>query len=449
MQNVPKIVQARLQRPTLEVPLRHPDADQLTAFAERSLGESECTHLMEHLARCGDCREVVALALPATEAVLVPGSSSTARGGWLSGRWLSWPALRWGVVAAGLVLVTSVGILQYKQRTQQNAALVSIPVQQQEKVITAPPSSPPSSDGSDGQAIVLPAPEIAKQSPMRKLSRGQKPVNMERPSSSANAFFPAARPLALARSSKQAPSAPSENPTAPFPAMSTHQGAVSGAAQMVAAESARIAEPDRADAHAEEQLAQNRPDLPSQKQPLNNLDVVKAKDSVAPQTESSAAPAASTPNLSLQNGLRSFPRWAIASSGALQRSFDAGRSWEDVNPSQTSLANGAQTESTAELKPQYRDKKIRKKDQSNPALIFRAVSAYGPEVWAGGSSAMLYHSPDSGSHWTRVVPLEANASLTGDIVGVEFSDAQNGKVSTSADEIWTTADDGETWHKQQ
>jgi hypothetical protein len=231
--------------------------------------------------------------------------------------------------------------------------------------------------------------------------------------------------------------------------MSTHQGAASGAAQMVEAESARIAAPDDADAHAEAQSAQNRTGLPSQKQPLNNLDVVKAKDSVAPQTESSAAPAASTPNLSLQNGLRSFPRWAIASSGALQRSFDAGRSWEDVSPSQTSLANGAQTESTAELKPQYRDNKIRKKDQANPAPIFRAVSAYGPEVWAGGSSAMLYHSPDSGSHWTRVVPLEANASLTGDIVGVEFSDAQNGKVSTSAGEIWTTDDDGETWHKQQ
>jgi Photosynthesis system II assembly factor YCF48 len=438
MQNLPKIVQARLQRPALEAAPRHPDADLLTAFAEQSLGESEREHVTEHLARCGNCREVVALALPATEAVFAPGSSPVARGGWLSGTWLSWPALRWCVVAAGLVLVTSVGILQYKQRTQQNAALVSIPVRQ--------------SDGSDGQAIVLPAPEIAKQTPMRKLSRGQKAVNTEQPSSSANAIFPSARPLGLARSSKQAPSAPSENAAAPFPAVPSHEGAVSGASQMVEAESARIAAPDRADTHAEEQLAQNRTDdLPSQKPPLNNLDVVKAKDSVAPQAQSTAefAPAASTPNLSLQNGLRAFPRWAIASSGALQRSFDAGRTWEDVNPSQTSLAGGAQTESTAELKPQYRDKKIRKKDQANPALIFRAVSAYGPEVWAGGSSAMLYHSTDSGSHWTRVVPLEANASPTGDIVGVEFSDAQNGKIATSSGELWITSDNGQIWHKQQ
>lgn len=448
MENVPKIVQARLQRPTQETPLRHPDADQLTAFAEQSLGESERGDVIEHLVRCGDCREVIALALPATQAVLAPRSSPVARGGWLSGTWLSWPVLRWGVVAAGLLLVTSVGILQYKQRTQQNVALVSSPVRQ-EKVVTAPPSSQLSSDRSDGQAIVILAPKITKQTPTRKLSSGQGAEKAEQPSSSANAFFPSARPLALARSSKQAPSAPSENALAPFPAMPSHEGAVSGASQMVEAESARIAAPDRADTAAEEQFAQNRSDLALQKRPLNNLDVVKAKDSVAPQAESSAAAAAAIPNLSLQNGLRAFPRWSIASSGALQRSFDAGRTWEDVNPSQTLLANGAQTESMVELKPQYGDKKIRKKEQPKPVAIFRAVAAFGPEVWAGGSSAMLYHSLDSGSHWTQVVPLDANASPTGDIVGVEFSDTQHGKISTSAGEVWMTGDDGETWRKQQ
>jgi photosystem II stability/assembly factor-like uncharacterized protein len=45
--------------------------------------------------------------------------------------------------------------------------------------------------------------------------------------------------------------------------------------------------------------------------------------------------------------------------------------------------------------------------------------------------------------------LDANASPTGDIVGVEFSDTQHGKISTSAGEVWMTGDDGETWRKQQ
>jgi len=193
--------------------------------------------------------------------------------------------------------------------------------------------------------------------------------------------------------------------------------------------------------HAEKQLAQNQVEPPLQKQRLSNLDVVKAKDSVAPQAESSVGPAAAIPNLSLQNGLRAFPRWAITSSGTLQRSFDAGRTWEDVSPSQT--------ESGAELKPEYGDKKIRKKEQLNPAVVFRAVAALGSEIWAGGSSAMLYHSFDSGSHWIRVMPIEANASLTGDIVSMDFSDPQHGEIATSAGELWMTSDDGQTWHKQQ
>ena len=62
MQNVPKIVRDRLQAAAPAV--NHPDADLLTAFAERSLPEHERTVVLEHLARCGDCRDIVALALP-------------------------------------------------------------------------------------------------------------------------------------------------------------------------------------------------------------------------------------------------------------------------------------------------------------------------------------------------------------------------------------------------
>jgi photosystem II stability/assembly factor-like uncharacterized protein len=119
-----------------------------------------------------------------------------------------------------------------------------------------------------------------------------------------------------------------------------------------------------------------------------------------------------------------------------------------VNVSETALANATQTDSTVELKIQGRNKKVRKKEQANPVVIFRAVTAVGPEVWAGGSSAMLYHSLDSGSHWTRVVPLEANGVLTGDIVSIEFLDPQHGTVATSAGEVWLTSDDGQVWHKQ-
>src|ERR1700689_830135 len=133
MQNVPKIVRERLKAATPAV--NHPDADVLTAFAEHSLPVLERDHVLEHLARCGDCREVVALALPATEAVALAGSDSTARRGWLS-----WPVLRWGIVAAGILAVTSVGILQYRQRRQEKT-LVATSLMSQATADTAAQSS--------------------------------------------------------------------------------------------------------------------------------------------------------------------------------------------------------------------------------------------------------------------------------------------------------------------
>jgi hypothetical protein len=106
MQNVPKIVRERLKAATPVV--NHPDADALTAFAEHSLPAVERDVVLEHLARCGDCRDIVTLALPATEAVQTVLSPSP------SG-WLTWPALRWGFVAAGVVAIASFGVLQYQK----------------------------------------------------------------------------------------------------------------------------------------------------------------------------------------------------------------------------------------------------------------------------------------------------------------------------------------------
>jgi photosystem II stability/assembly factor-like uncharacterized protein len=74
------------------------------------------------------------------------------------------------------------------------------------------------------------------------------------------------------------------------------------------------------------------------------------------------------------------------------------------------------------------------------------VAAAGPEVWAGGEGGALYHSSDSGDHWTRVaLPAELAAAT---IVRVEFPDAQHGKLATSSGEAWATRDGGATWRKK-
>src|SRR5215831_3033075 len=107
MEKVPQIVSERLRTASSEV--GHPDADVLAAFSEHSLRKSERDAVVEHLARCGECRDIVALALPASE-----GLQQTVRPA--NSEWLTWPVLRWGFVAAGVVAIASFGIVQYQRR---------------------------------------------------------------------------------------------------------------------------------------------------------------------------------------------------------------------------------------------------------------------------------------------------------------------------------------------
>ena len=115
MSRLPKSVSERLKASVS--PVGHPDPDVLTAFSERLLPPHERAVVMEHLARCGECRDIVALALPATESV--PELASAAHHGWLR-----WPVLRWGAVAAGILVIASIGIQHYRERPQTTARLM-------------------------------------------------------------------------------------------------------------------------------------------------------------------------------------------------------------------------------------------------------------------------------------------------------------------------------------
>jgi photosystem II stability/assembly factor-like uncharacterized protein len=186
---------------------------------------------------------------------------------------------------------------------------------------------------------------------------------------------------------------------------------------------------------------------------------------------SSAAPASpSIPSAS----------WGISATGGLLRSFDQGRTWAsvDVNASfpvasemvmvvpqsekyqqatqDTSLQAKNQAQAQNQAQKQAEAKALRKSraatQQASAAAVsipvFRAVSAAGSEVWAGGSAGVLYHSANGGEQWTRVVPLASGTLMTGDITGIAFSDAQHGHITTSTQELWTTFDAGESWKKQ-
>jgi hypothetical protein len=82
----------------------HPDADLLTAFAERSLSERERAQVLEHLAQCAVCREVVYLAQPELEEA-TPGVSAAPI------RWYSWRRLQWAALAASVSVVIALAVL--------------------------------------------------------------------------------------------------------------------------------------------------------------------------------------------------------------------------------------------------------------------------------------------------------------------------------------------------
>ncbi len=406
MQNVPKSVLKRLQE-TRAGAGSHPDADLLAAFAEQSLADRERALVMQHLAACNDCRQVIVLALPETAAeavnVAVP-SAGAARSGWLT-----WPTLRWAALAAGVLVIASVGVLQYSHRNQdRRIASNFMPKDAAPTTSNEPPSS---------QVAV---PEEKLSAPRSQILTAHEP-------------------------------APKANGGTQLRGRAAHSGGSGGGMGPHAlpspgqTESAAISENQL----AQNQLAQNRPDLPVQDSNIGSADVIKAKDPVPAQAASGSSSAPAPPGLPLQTSpsllLRVSPRWIIGPAGALQRSFDGGNTWETVNPNM-SAASASASDQNSNAGGAGPDKKKEAAPNFNP--VFRVVAASGLEVWAGTLAGVIYHTSDGGTHWARVAPSEAGATLTGDITSIQFSDQQQGKVSTSTGELWTTFDGGQTWHKQ-
>src|SRR5512143_2460847 len=101
MTGLPKFVRDQMGR--TPAPTSHPDADLLTAFSENALSVQERQQVVEHLAACADCREIIFLTQPEaaeTQTVLAP---KTRRFTWMA----------WASVAAVVVVVASAVILQH------------------------------------------------------------------------------------------------------------------------------------------------------------------------------------------------------------------------------------------------------------------------------------------------------------------------------------------------
>jgi photosystem II stability/assembly factor-like uncharacterized protein len=172
----------------------------------------------------------------------------------------------------------------------------------------------------------------------------------------------------------------------------------------------------------------------------------------APQSETAPAYAVASAegsNFSPSGSLvAESSRWTINPVGGLQRSRDQGKTWQEVDVNGGAEMSGAVNRQLA-LKDSGAKVAVKQKTEGKTKpILFRAVAANGPDVWAGGSEANLYHSTDSGDHWVKVVPSWRGIELSGDILSLQFADFMHGRIVTSTAEIWTTPDDGQTWDKQ-
>src|SRR5579864_1519289 len=133
---IPSIVRERLRAVAASGP--HPDANLLSAFAENTLPVADRAKVMDHLATCADCRNIITFAMPQIEEAAVSARSRS------TGFRLRWATARWSALAAAAaVLVAVVIIYQVQPVPESNMNLAA-----ERKAATVPqPKTPPAENG--------------------------------------------------------------------------------------------------------------------------------------------------------------------------------------------------------------------------------------------------------------------------------------------------------------
>jgi hypothetical protein len=399
---------------------------------------------VQHLADCADCREVVTLATPETLPPPLPTAATT--------RWLSWPVLRWGALAACVVVVSAAVTLRYGRRSAGESSVA-------ERIPAAAPASLPAEANAQQQPGKKLAAKIPPPAPFpsdRDFGLAGKLARQREESVDAGAGAARTRvtaPHVLDQNEKDRE--PSHNRTRDSVALKSEDKPAPPLGMIVTGEVAPLPETKAVPAAPPAEVrndavsapgavtetvtveAQNNTVLKTMPTPARNAKDESTRNGSRKEAQASgvegvgAAGSADRKTDSLSAQLaqtalgdyakrspagRNAPHWTLSGDGALERSFDSGKTWQTI--------------------PVARN------------VVFRALAANDSDIWLGGVAGALYHSSDAGQHWVQVHAVADGKSLTADIVTVEFNDAQHGKLTTSDHETWTTNDAGFTWEKK-
>jgi hypothetical protein len=433
MTEVPKIVYDRL-RAVRTLPYgpqgqEHPDSDLLTAFAERSLSATERDGVLHHLAGCGECREIIALALPAAEIPPLPftadsearepqhsAAGQTARLASIKPAWLKLGALnfgygsglRWAALAAGVVVAAAVLAL-YPGRSGRQVATNTLPANAQ----IAPPNAPASTVASSPATSLgtsMQSAEVQQQSGLRQSQ------------SAKSGSIPVGKHLdELKRRSADSHTVPTLEVTSQFTTADT----LMARNDAPAIEKAKPALPGAEAQSASSDDQKNgqsgvQPGLQLKKQMHEGDTTSTATSASSPSALAGArtAPAAKMALAMNEASILHEIQWTVAG-GALQRSLDGGQSWQDS------------------LHP------------SHPLLCY---ASHGEDTWAGGQAGTLFHSSNGGMTWEQVHPSSNSQQLSSDITHIDLQGdvpaTAKIAVTTGSKETWISVDGGKTWEKK-
>ena len=434
MTEVPKIVYDRLRaaRPErLGTELEHLDANLLTAFAEQALSAAERDGVLAHLALCGDCRDVLALALPAMDIVAVPVAAESdavqataaptkeernrlTASGFVWPKF-AWPSLRWAALAAGIVVVASVFLLRPGKLNQ--AMLPSANPQlaaSAQPASGAPVASSPSASSRDQFAVLAKAEEPRPKSELRsskELKAGQSVTPSPEP----------AHGMLLAENKKDAGQADKVSPASRVGGASVDAPTRAGATEAIEVSGAAVAVDATASAESSLTARNETPAIEKAKPALPGMEMNEPQQAQAdvvvpvpakPQARGVmfAAKLASPASQVLAHNVT----WTIQA-GALRRSLDNGQSWQNALRA------------------------------DRPLLCY---ASHDNDVWTGGQGGTLFYSADSGVTWVQVQASVKSQQLSSDITHIDVRGPAEIVVSTNNHELWSSRDSGKTWDKK-
>jgi len=462
MEQLPKIARERLAQQQADS--EHPAADVLGAFLEQGLNQGEREQVLAHLARCAECREVVALATPDIEPALMNVRPQRRA-------WYEWSLFRFGGLAAALtVVIVAVVLFRPHERPAKEAAanIATVPTSSMatdsataSQSATAPPANAPAprssvqDDKLASRAAVQEEDKLAQSLrkdvplPPPPEQRGEKKLYLK---GAVGGIAAGDRDKFQDRQNdKEAAGA-----LAKLGSVQNKAGVFGGAAGKNVAVPGPSSVADERTQSQQNQVAQQNGGVQQAQSSQQNesFDQLESNPAATKQAEASGAPAAqgsparetvtvtaaapttstTTAEIAPTNKVKRAPkapqptstyirpdvsgvpvnstlRWTISAAATVQKSTDNGAHWQDVP-----VADG---------------------------VSFRTLAVAGTNLWAGGSA--LYHSSDMGEHWERVKVGKKHDAIQGEIIGIELpSDATNA-VMTSAPRITITTTTGQKW----